>query len=570
MKNQNDMIKEVQALLEKGQIEEAIRLMESVPEAERGYELTGLLAREYANYGHSINHGESYLLKSLDLLESTREEGRNDPNWHCRMGYALMQLEREKEAIPYFDAVMQMIDDDPETQEFWSDVKEALEECRRVTDFLASPSEQPLSYYEEKSYMLAIPWSDHEDTLFDREEKIRRISRMEGVEVLSVASENDGEQPFITISYHGETYAVDLSPYPAYDSYKSIQRRHIFSDEENEELAKAEFGLMVIMPFGKDHKSSFHFQLKLIDALMPEPVAIIDESAEQIFSGQWAHLAAASNTPPSPQYIYQIHAVTDEKDEVWLHTHGLARCGLPEIEILDAGKKNLNEIGEVMNTMACSLLDNEEIPETGEPVLLARFADNSPLVGTLISWPEALQRYPQEVNGGLQQRKYGHNTRSCMLFAYPSEEAMNQHQYVPITDLADKMDDNLLCMITNAETRRMKEMALERLDYMRRACASDPESAIVKLGLTVDPEFADPDEKEQKEHIWFRMKGFIGPDTFRAEALNEPYYISSLHCGDVNVYHVSEITDWRILTEDGQISPDDIYLLNYTVSDSKS
>ena len=237
MKNQNDMIKEVQALLEKGQIEEAIRLMESVPEAERGYELTGLLAREYANYGHSINHGESYLLKSLDLLESTRKEGRNDPNWHCRMGYALMHLEREKEAIPYFDAVMQMIDDDPETQEFWSDVKEALEECRHVTDFLASPSEQPLSYYEEKSYMLAIPWSDQEDTLFDREEKIRRISQMEGVEVLSVASENDGEQPFITISYHGETYAVDLSPYPAYDSYKSIQRRHIFSDEENEELA---------------------------------------------------------------------------------------------------------------------------------------------------------------------------------------------------------------------------------------------------------------------------------------------------------------------------------------------
>lgn len=146
MKNQNDMIKEVQTLLEKGQIEEAIRLMESVPEAERGYELTGLLAREYANYGHSINHGESYLLKSLDLLESTRKEGRNDPNWHCRMGYALMHLEREKEAIPYFDAVMQMIDDDPETQEFWSDVKEALEECRHVTDFLASPSEQPLSF----------------------------------------------------------------------------------------------------------------------------------------------------------------------------------------------------------------------------------------------------------------------------------------------------------------------------------------------------------------------------------------------------------------------------------------
>lgn len=570
MKNQHDMIKEVQALLENEQMEEAIQLMESVPEAERGYELTGLLAREYANYGNSIDQGESYLLKSLDLLQSTKEEGRHDPNWHCRMGYALMHLERETEAIPYFKAVMQMIDDDPETQEFWSDVKEALAECQRIACFLASPSEQPPSYYEEKSYMLAVPWSTQDDTLFDRDEKIKRISRMEGVNVLSVASEHDNGQPFITIGYQGETYPIDLCPYPAYESYKEMQRRHVFTDEENDELAKAEFGLMVIMSFGKDHKSSFHLQLKLIDALLPAPVAVIDESAEQIFSGQWTHLAAASNTPPSPHYIYQIHAVTDEKDEVWLHTHGLARCGLPEIEILDAGRKNLNEIGEVMNTMACSLLDNEEIPEKEEPVLLARFADNSPLVGTLIPWPEALHEYPQEVNGGIQQRKYGHNTRSSVLFVYPSEEAMERHQYVPVAHIADKMDDNLLCMITNAETQRMKDMALERLDQMRRACTSHPESVIVKLGLTVDPEFANPDEKEQKEHIWFRIKGFTSPDTFRAEALNEPYYISSLHCGDVNVYHVSEITDWRILTEDGQISPDDIYLLSGTASGFKN
>ena len=149
--------------------------------------------------------------------------------------------------------------------------------------------------------------------------------------------------------------------------------------------------------------------------------------------------AAASNTPPSPQYIYQIHAVTDEKGRslashtrtgpMWLAGNRNSGCR----------KEKPERNWRSDEHHACSLLDNEEIPETGEPVLLARFADNSPLVGTLISWPEALQRYPQEVNGGLQQRKYGHNTHSCMLFAYPSEEAMNQHQYVPITDLADKM-----------------------------------------------------------------------------------------------------------------------------------
>lgn len=45
--------------------------------------------------------------------------------------------------------------------------------------------------------------------------------------------------------------------------------------------------------------------------------------------------------PPQPVFLrgLELSEAQRDEDEVWLHTHGLARCGLPEIEILDAGKK---------------------------------------------------------------------------------------------------------------------------------------------------------------------------------------------------------------------------------------
>ena len=74
-----------------------IKAIEAIPEDERDFRLTLLLARAYSNLavlGDKQKHREDNnvdmpLLKhSIDLLESIRAEGESDPQWNARMAYA--------------------------------------------------------------------------------------------------------------------------------------------------------------------------------------------------------------------------------------------------------------------------------------------------------------------------------------------------------------------------------------------------------------------------------------------------------------------------------------------------
>ena len=74
------------------QFQQIIDAIEAIPAEQRSYELTGLLARAYANTGAA---GETDPFeKAVSLLRSTEAEGADDPNWHFRMGYALYYLDR--------------------------------------------------------------------------------------------------------------------------------------------------------------------------------------------------------------------------------------------------------------------------------------------------------------------------------------------------------------------------------------------------------------------------------------------------------------------------------------------
>ncbi len=109
------------------EFQKIIDAVEALPPQEQDYELIGLLARAYEN---KAEYGQKEPLEhAIKLLLSTAREGLRDPDWHFRMGYALYYLDREAEAIPHFQAVLNLIPDDPIAQEFWSDAREYLDKC---------------------------------------------------------------------------------------------------------------------------------------------------------------------------------------------------------------------------------------------------------------------------------------------------------------------------------------------------------------------------------------------------------------------------------------------------------
>ncbi len=406
-----------------------------------------------------------------------------------------------------------------------------------------------------RSQMLAIP-ADSSD--IERPQiLVERLLEAEGFRVKSAEPEDNVVQ--ITVVCGEESFSVEM--YPTDFAIPELYRcQHFFPDIDLEAIQKIEYGLAVEMEFGENALFSYHLQLKLIHAMLPDALAVIDDSSEKILSGRWVALAAKSKVPPAPRYLYTAQAVSGDEDAcVWLHTHGLNRCGRPELEVLDSSRENYQEHYNVLETLANRMLEDEEVPEFGSPYFLAYVAEGMPLVVTLVDWEDAVELYDPEMLGGIKDRQEGHNRDTCVIFVYPSKECADEGMFYPL-DIYDKfMKDNPVFMISNEETARMRALAVERISYLFEAAENEENHLLVKLGLPVDEEYKEQDN--EREHIWFEMLEVSG-DRFRAKLTQEPYYIKDIHEGYTAQFGPEDVTDWLIYTPERRLSPDDVYLFS--------
>lgn len=108
--NREELLQQINYWHEKNKHKKIIDAIEALPREEWGYELTCLLARACNNLYSPSNPG---LEKAVSLLESVREDGKDDPHWHFRMGYALFYLFRKAEALTYFRKAFELDPDHP-------------------------------------------------------------------------------------------------------------------------------------------------------------------------------------------------------------------------------------------------------------------------------------------------------------------------------------------------------------------------------------------------------------------------------------------------------------------------
>ena len=122
----------------KDEYSQCIQAIEAIPEQERGYLLTVKLSRAYSNLAVLGDHGvhgtdgevdEDLIRHAIDLLESVRTQGENDPYWNSRMGYScLMAYRSAATAYEYAKCWLALAPDDPAAQKLVRDCEEYLEE----------------------------------------------------------------------------------------------------------------------------------------------------------------------------------------------------------------------------------------------------------------------------------------------------------------------------------------------------------------------------------------------------------------------------------------------------------
>ena len=135
--NRKEFFAYIEKLTDEDKYTECMTALESIPMEERDYQVWYQLARAYQNFAIVGNDdkgtpsfiGDKFLLKSIDILNSVREEGKDKAEWNMRMAYAYQYLTHEEErAIPY---ALRWAELDPEEQNALEVVKECKEEIEK-------------------------------------------------------------------------------------------------------------------------------------------------------------------------------------------------------------------------------------------------------------------------------------------------------------------------------------------------------------------------------------------------------------------------------------------------------
>jgi len=352
------------------------------------------------------------------------------------------------------------------------------------------------------------------------------------------------------------------------------------------QIAKSDFDNALLQPnylevsmfFGESVINSFHLQLKVMDAIVPDASLVVDFMSFRLLSAKWLKMTAKSPIPPSPDYLFTLHGVYNDKGpktQYWFHTHGLLRCKSIDLEVMgvSSGPEQMNDL---INMVVKKFIKDP----TKEKEKFQIGYDGLGLNLAWLRWEEAIKDFPNDMLGGANDREGEHNVHSNpsgILFAVEDNLLVSPEIFVKT------LADNPIFYISNEETQRMSDLAKERFTFFKDMFdkytikpksksflskmfgnkneeTPEPWDFLVKLGLSVD----DDDAGSEKEHLWFRVRNIEGSN-IEGELLNQPYWISGLNAGDVNVYSSELLTDWLIYSpEGGSYSTDTIYQLGYT------
>ena len=324
-------------------------------------------------------------------------------------------------------------------------------------------------------------------------------------------------------------------------------------DELRAAIAEARSAPMTIAVetyFGEQPIFDLHAQLRLLHAVAPDACVVIDACRFTTRLPKWLREAAEARTPPSPRALYTIHAVHDE-GFVWVHTHGLQRCGAREVELLDVPMGQTDRIDALVHAVACMWMEHG-VPDEGE-----LFTPGKDMDVVWQSWERYLDGHDVHGPGGPDDRDDVHAAPSGVLRA--SVRSWTGRKLRCPSQLPGLRCDHPMLFISTMETDRQALLAAERLPRFvaLHARLAGEARFLVKLGYPVDGA-TGPDDG--REHLWFEVHGFDG-DQVDATLLNSPYGVSALREGDRGLHALDKLSDWTILTPDGRFGPDEVFHL---------
>lgn len=319
----------------------------------------------------------------------------------------------------------------------------------------------------------------------------------------------------------------------------------------------------------EDPLSCHTFLMQCLAAGLPDVPAILDvnttlwhdrEELEMIFLNE--------EVEPPADGLWIIHAIGRDggdpaRDQVvWLHTHGLWRCGLPELEMLEVPRDRVDLAATLLNEIA-SLMFEYPPPPAGVP-----FEVGAGVMVTLQPWEKLTETMDTALPGGANDRRGEHNAAHTGVRAAVCDHK-SRGQYVkawtwPQHAIDAMQRDEVTLYRTRRATERQAKLARARWDQFatayssaRRALIDEREQPLAVFLIKAGFSYDNAEHENDREHLWFELRGFHNGEA-AGVLLNEPQNIARLKRGQNERIPPAQVSDWQVQTQYGIFGPDDI------------
>ncbi len=367
--------------------------------------------------------------------------------------------------------------------------------------------------------------------------------------------------------------AVGIPPLPAALNIWTEPARELPPDE-TDAIGAADCKWVVgIETLLDPHDPLDHFitLMRLVTSALASAPAILDVNTTQWHTRRsLAEQFIDPSIEPPIEMLWVIQAVSRNGDGQragagWLHTHGLWRCGKPELEMLEVPPAYTIRACELLNTIAGRLLE-EATPAPGEEMMIG-----NEMAVILRPWQDVAPHLTDDTPGSMRDRTDDNDNAHTGVRAVvcdPRPRGTYRRLWVWPQAALDRLDrDDAVLYPAKRVSQRQASIARATWPELATTFASlsepllrtdiDPARAtdLPSVRFTIKAGLLDSDQPEEdREHLWFVVRRFVG-DSAEAQLVNQPIHFSQLRKGDITHVQRETVSDWSVITPQGSFGP---------------
>jgi uncharacterized protein YegJ (DUF2314 family) len=231
----------------------------------------------------------------------------------------------------------------------------------------------------------------------------------------------------------------------------------------------------------------------------------------------------------------------------WVHTHGLARCGALELEMIEVDETCLAGAAELLGAVAGRLLE-ESPPSPGAAL------EVGPGVHVALQpWDTVAAFVPDGVPGGRDDHGAAHGGARAAICA-PAPAGQYREVWVWPEEAVRRLVDGTSALArSDRATARQAQLARAEWPWFVRVFATPPGAEVsfaVQAGLTAGA------DTPAREHLWFDVER-VTEEGVEGRLAHAPA-MADLAPGDERWVALDAISDWRVMTAGASFGPGDV------------